>query len=57
MRDEDGDGFGISGDAQCLCLPGDIYRATVGGDCDDSNNAVYPGAVENVMTLTTIVMG
>lgn len=46
MRDEDGDGFGISGDAQCLCLPGDIYRATVGGDCDDSNNAVYPGAVE-----------
>lgn len=46
--DEDNDGF-YSGSPVNSCInPGTGYVSTVfgGGDCDDSNNQVYPGATE-----------
>ncbi len=46
LRDTDGDGFGLALDALCLCNPTSNYRATVGGDCDDSRTDVNPGATE-----------
>lgn len=43
--DADGDNYG-SGTAQSLCSnPGAGY-STANGDCDDSDNTVYPGATE-----------
>lgn len=42
FEDNDGDGFG-AGAAVALCEP-QIGFTTNGGDCDDTNNAVYPGA-------------
>ena len=45
-RDEDNDGFGLTGDSRCLCAPGGVYRAAGGGDCSDSSSAINPGAVE-----------
>lgn len=47
-RDVDGDGFGVTGDSMCLSLadPGTGYRAVVPGDCNDSNEFVFPGAIE-----------
>ena len=44
--DEDGDDYGVNGDRQCWCQPQGFYRAEQGGDCDDADAAVYPGAVE-----------
>jgi hypothetical protein len=46
LRDGDGDGYGLQADAQCLCATAAPYTATVAGDCDDANAAVYPGATE-----------
>ncbi len=43
--DLDGDGFGDDTIAEQSCEPLDGY-ATSGGDCDDGNPAVHPGAVE-----------
>ena len=43
--DADGDGFGTGG-GMILCGTSGGYTATVGGDCDDSNAAIHPGAVE-----------
>ena len=45
--DNDGDGYGISEDSRCLCSPSGAYTATSGGDCNDSNPAVNPGASED----------
>ena len=48
-RDEDGDGYGLEGDAHCLCAP-DVaggYVAEVGGDCDDSLDGAVPGVDVN----------
>jgi len=42
--DFDGDGFGI-GNPTVSCSPITGY-ATQSGDCDDSNNAIYPGAAD-----------
>lgn len=43
--DADGDGYG-TGTAQLYCVnPGAGYSTTA-GDCDDNNNAIYPGATE-----------
>ena len=43
--DADGDGFGI-GNGQSLCQnPGNGF-VTVGGDCDDLDDQIYPGALE-----------
>ena len=44
-RDQDGDGWGVTGDIRCLCEPTYPYTATKGGDCDDMNAAVNPGQV------------
>jgi thiol-disulfide isomerase/thioredoxin len=45
FTDADGDGFGstFSGTFSCTPLPDMI---TVGGDCDDADNTVFPGATE-----------
>jgi len=44
--DADLDTYGNTMDSKCLCGVTGIYAATIGGDCDDSNAAVQPGAVE-----------
>jgi len=43
FRDADGDGFGVAGDSQFLCLPTPPYTATVPGDCCDNDSAAFPG--------------
>ncbi|MEZ4839885.1 MopE-related protein [Flavobacterium sp.] len=43
--DSDGDGFGEDTDALMNCEQPEGYVA-IGGDCDDTNNTVYPGATE-----------
>ena len=45
-RDDDGDGFGLSGDLACLCVAAAPYDATVDGDCDDTAPDINPGAPE-----------
>jgi len=44
-RDADGDGYGDSGDALTATSPPNGYVAT-GGDCDDTDDEIYPGATE-----------
>ena len=44
--DGDGDDYGVNGDTQCLCAAATPYRAVAGGDCDDGDGTVYPGASE-----------
>ena len=46
FNDGDGDDFGQGLDFVCLCAPEAPYTATVGGDCQDGEEDVYPGAVE-----------
>jgi len=43
--DNDGDGFGAGAPVQDFNSPGPNY-VLVGGDCDDNNPNVYPGATE-----------
>ncbi|GMV41367.1 MAG: hypothetical protein AMXMBFR64_30830 [Myxococcales bacterium] len=43
--DGDADGWGADDEA-CLCGPSGAYTVTDGGDCDDGNGSVHPGAVE-----------
>ncbi|MBM4396318.1 MAG: putative metal-binding motif-containing protein [Deltaproteobacteria bacterium] len=45
-QDGDGDGYGMSGVAKCLCDATGLFRATRGGDCDDGDNEVHPQATE-----------
>ena len=42
--DGDGDGYGAA--SQCLCTPSEEYDTPSGGDCDDGDPAIYPGASE-----------
>ena len=48
FRDDDGDGFGngtvVSADLDCT----DPGEATAGGDCDDTQTSIFPGAGEVV---------
>ncbi len=44
-RDTDGDGYGDSADTDYTCAPSSGYVAT-GGDCDESNVTINPGATE-----------
>ena len=44
--DEDEDGYGLTHDVRCLCYPEAPYSAGYGGDCDDGDGAVSPGAAE-----------
>lgn len=50
FRDNDDDGYGVTGDTRCLCVAADNYRATQGGDCQDGNSSINPGASENCAT-------
>ncbi len=45
-RDDDGDGYGVTADKQCLSAAGGAYTALKPGDCDDSKGAVSPAATE-----------
>ena len=47
LFDGDSDGFGQTGVSECLCLATGKYTATVGGDCNDQNSQVFPGATES----------
>ena len=45
--DFDNDGFGsMVVPPKCLCQADALYKTSVGGDCDDNNGNVYPGATE-----------
>ena len=44
--DDDADGFGIAEDSRCLCNGDGKYTADESGDCDDSNKAINPDAIE-----------
>jgi hypothetical protein len=46
LFDDDGDGYGQDGKAKCLCGATKPYAATTGGDCNDTNPAIKPGATE-----------
>ncbi len=46
FRDGDQDGFGQAKDTQCLSGPTFPYTAFTGGDCDDGDANVKPGALE-----------
>ena len=41
-HDGDEDGFGLLGDALCLCAPEGAYTALQFGDCDDGEPAKFP---------------
>lgn len=44
--DVDGDGAGLPIDPRCLCAPAGRWLASSGGDCDDGDPGVHPGANE-----------
>ncbi|MBL6974346.1 MAG: putative metal-binding motif-containing protein [Deltaproteobacteria bacterium] len=44
--DNDRDDFGITADSKCLCGGVGFYTAVEGGDCDDDNDLIFPGAEE-----------
>jgi len=46
LRDGDFDTYGKDGDFQCLCTATGVFTATRGGDCDDTRDYVYSGALE-----------
>lgn len=41
-KDEDFDGYGVTGDSLCLCAPEAYYTARWGGDLDDQDPLVIP---------------
>lgn len=44
--DNDGDGFGVDNNKKCLCSQSGKYNTTKGGDCDDTDGNIRPGAKE-----------
>ncbi len=44
--DGDHDGYGVTNDHQCLCAPATPYSTRDGGDCQDANPNINPGATE-----------
>ncbi|MBM4398678.1 MAG: putative metal-binding motif-containing protein, partial [Deltaproteobacteria bacterium] len=46
LYDADQDGFGVTGDARCLCAPTGSWSAYAGGDCNDKDATVRPGMPE-----------
>ena len=44
--DGDGDGYGLTDNAKCLCAPFDKWTALSGEDCDDSSSSINPRAKE-----------
>jgi len=49
--DADEDGVGVFGDQRCLCAPEAPWTAPVGGDCDETNEDIHPGAAELCNTI------
>ncbi len=49
--DSDDDGYGIDGDSRCVCEGDPLYIAEVGGDCDDDEDNIFPGASEICNTI------
>ena len=47
-RDVDGDTYGVDWDTICACASSAPYVATRGGDCDDGDDAINPGANDAV---------
>jgi len=45
--DGDGDGFGSTNDARCLCAAKWPYDVLLDGDCDDNDDDIFPGAPES----------
>ncbi|MFN8699916.1 MAG: MopE-related protein [Flavobacteriales bacterium] len=45
FRDQDGDGYGVSSDTRTACTQ-PLGYVSLGGDCNDSNADVNPGALE-----------
>ena len=43
-KDQDGDGYGIAGDSQCLCVATAPYTGTQTGDCCDTDDRARPSA-------------
>ena len=46
FMDADADTWGVTGDSKCLCIAAGSYAAAKGGDCNDADTAVNPGAIE-----------
>ena len=44
--DSDGDTFGLDTSKKCLCVPQGAFSSTTGGDCNDADKAINPGATE-----------
>ena len=45
--DGDLDTFGVTGNTRCLCTASGNYAANAGGDCNDGDSVVNPGAIES----------
>ncbi len=50
FADLDGDSYG-SGTAKCLCQSEGAYKAKLGGDCNDAEKTINPGAGEDCSTV------
>ena len=46
FADLDVDGYGVEGQAKCLCEPAEFHTATVAGDCLPLDPEVFPGQAE-----------
>ena len=46
LKDEDGDGFGVTSLFKCMCKPDGIWSALTPGDCNDKDPKAHPGGVE-----------
>ena len=46
LKDVDNDGWGLTDDSVCTCEAADPYDATDGGDCNDEDGSIFPGATE-----------
>ena len=46
LKDGDSDGYGVTGQSQCLCTASSPYTATPGGDCNDGDAAINPGKTD-----------
>lgn len=45
-RDEDGDGYGVTGEGLCLCGPEAYHTASLGGDPDDQDPFIIPFSMD-----------
>ncbi len=46
LKDDDSDGYGVTGLSQCLCTPTGPWKASTGGDCNDQDGSQSPGTEE-----------